>query len=807
MHKTVYLFIFNISCMKKISTLIMAVILGCIPAFSQSIFYTEFKTIEDFNQWSVVDVNNDGCTWKFDDWASPSYVFYSYSSANTADDWMISPTITSDKSGTLAIKFSMQGSSYGEKLEVFYGNEATVAAMTNRGTEVLQLNGNPSSAYFLIDVEAGKPIYLGFHACSDPDKYRLYICNVDVTFTNNPVDLKAEAIVSPVSAEGLNQENVTVKIKNNGKVDVTSFDVSLAINNDTIATETVNQSLVPGAEMEYTFTAKADLSTPRQLYTITAWVNHSDDINADNNACSSNVRHKAPASIPYFMGFESNELTDEIKMFNLNEDEGNWDLHTDPYWNMAYSGYYCLAYNYDKNNNGDDWAILEPINVEAGYYVLKFWYAGSDNHPENLAVYYGNEATPEAMTNKVVEHAGFLTEKYTESINIIYFDKPQKVYFGFYAFSNKDENWITVDDVYFDKVSAENVDLTISEITNPGEYSHIKSDKTIKFNVRSLGIKDTKANIIVSIDGEIVSESNDISIKAQEIKEFTIAGKLSTLTEGKHIISVQVTSADDSNTDNNIKTKEFRTLNNAAYLWDFEDANLPKDFTFVAEDEGTVNPNAGGEFNELGWGIIKIQNHELYGEHVMGGTSWLDGTEQADRWCKLPKVKITSDSAYLTWDAMSFTPEYPENYAVKVSDYEDVSWWYSTEAEIINETGIFKTRGVDLSKYAGKEVYIAFQLKTKNGDCLILDNIGLYGSFESSGIEDVATDDMEIIVANGYIYINSENVENIAIYDLSGRIAIQSAENTISTELLNSGIYIIKVATSTGITTQKIAIK
>lgn len=792
--------------MKKFSTLFLVAILGCIPAIAQSIFSTDFKTVEDFNKWTVIDVNNDGSTWKFDDWASPSYVFYSYNSTNSADDWMISPAITSDKTGTLAIKFSMQGSSYGEKLEVFYGNDTTVAAMTNRGTEVIPLDATLSSTYFLIDVEAGKPIHIGFHACSDPDKYRLYVCNVDVTFTDNPVDLQAEAIVAPVSAEGLNEETVVVKVKNTGKVDVNTFDISFALNGDTIATETVNQALASGAEMDYTFTAKADMSKARELYTVTAWVNNPDDINADNNSCSANVRHKAPASIPYFMGFESNELTEEIKIFNLNEDEGDWEVYTDPWWNMARTGYYCLGYNYDKNNNGDDWAILEPINVEEGYYVLKFWYAGSDNHPENLAVYYGNEATPQAMTNKVVEYAGFLTEAYTESINIIYFDKPQKVYFGFYAFSNKDENWITVDDVSFDKVSADNVDLTISEISNPGEYSHAKSLKTIKFNVRSLGIKDTNANIIVSIDGQVISETSE-TIKAQEIKEFALEDKLSALTEGKHIITVQVTSTDDSNADNNSMSKEFRILGNAAYLWDFEDGQLPSDFNFRAEDEGTVSPSAGAEFNELGWGILNIQQHEQYGKHVMAGTSWLEGTDQADRWCLFPKVKITSDSAYLAWDAMSFNASYPEHYAIKVSDYEDVSWWYSTEAEIINETGVFKTRGVDLSKYAGKEVYIAIQLKTKNGDCLVFDNIGLYGTFEASGIEDIIADAMGIIVANGYITINADNVEDIALYDLSGRMVAQSAENTIATNGFNNGIYIVKVKTSTGIVTQKIAIK
>jgi hypothetical protein len=64
------------------------------------------------------------------------------------------------------------------------------------------------------------------------------------------------------------------------------------------------------------------------------------------------------------MGFESNEYTDGISIFNLNEDDGNWDVYSDPWWNLARTGDFCLAYNYNKHNDANDWAILEPIKIE-----------------------------------------------------------------------------------------------------------------------------------------------------------------------------------------------------------------------------------------------------------------------------------------------------------------------------------------------------------------------------------------------------------------------------------------------------------
>lgn len=792
----------HLSYMKRLFISLLTLCLFAAPMFAQVVFSTEFLTKEDFNEWTVVDVNSDQKTWTFDETADPR-VFYPYHGTNGGDDWLISPAITPETSGMFAISFVAKGSSYGEKLEVFYGNSATSDAMTNRVCDVLQLSNDLTTHLYLINVTANEPIYIGFHACSDADKWRLSLASVTVQATSNPVDIQVSEFLSPADGFGLDQETVTVKVQNVGGVDVNTFDIALSVDDNVIATETINETLAVGGEMEYTFTAKADLSTPRKSFTLKAWTIHSDDVNTANDSCYTKVLHKAPATVPYFMGFEASEYTDGITFFDLNEDEGNWDLYTDPWWSMAHTGDYCLAYNYDKYNNGNDWAILEPITIEeAGYYVLKFWYSGDDTHPEKLGVYYGTEGTPDAMVNKIVEYAPFARSAYDESISIFYIDAPQTIYIGFYAFSDKDENWLCVDDVSLEKVSSENPDLATFGITNPTEYVHAGSKNAINFAIRSLGITDVEATIRAKINESVIYEEN-VTILAQEIKNFEVANAFTDLAEGIHTLVVEVTSEKDNNIENNTDTLQFRVMGTPSAFWDFEDGQLPAEFTFRAEDEGTINPSAGSEFNEAGWGIFNIQQHELYGEHMLAATSWLDGTEQADRWCVLPPF-CPSGESFLVWDVASFNPAFLETYSIMVSTNGDDSWYYFTEEEFVAETPDFKTRGVDLSSYSDT-IYVAIRLRSKNCEHLILDNIGLYGG-ELAGVKaTVGNDSYRLMVESGRVTVMGVETETLKVYDMSGREVASVNGNTI--EGLAMGAYIIRVKTTDNVYTSKIIMR
>ena len=630
---------------------------------------------------------------------------------------------------------------------------------------------------------------------------------MNVQFTANPVDIAVTEIVSPESGFALSQESVTVKLKNVGGVDVESFDVAFSVDGDTIATETVAQPLAKGAEMEYTFTAKADLSQPRKQFTVTAWTTHADDINASNDACSKGVLHKAPATVPYYMGFEANEYTDGITLIDLNEDDGNWNIYTDPWWGLAHTGDYCLAYNYDKYNNGDDWAILEPIKIEeAGYYALKFWYSGDDTHPEKLGVYYGNEATPEAMTNTIVEYAPFARSAYEESVNIIYLEAQENFYIGFHAFSDKDENWLCVDDISFVKVDADNVDLAVENLKNPASFVHTGSSKNITFAVRSYAVTDVAATVRVTVDENIVAEES-VTITMLGQKTFELQDALASLAAGEHTITIEVVNGDDAVVDNNKIEHTFHVMDAPVKRWDFEDGKLPTDFVFRAQDEGTVNPSAGDEFNEEGWGIFNIQSHPLYGNHVMAGTSWLDGTDRADRWCILPPFVPTTDS-YLVWDVASYNPSYLETYSIMVSTNGDDDWYYFTEEEYHNESADFKTRGISLSDYVGKETYIAFRLRSKNCEHLIIDNVELYGGeIVETGIDGVCEGAINVSVSDNTIQVAGEGVVSIKVYAANGSLVAKNNGNSLTATGVASGVYVVNVQTADSVYNKTVVVK
>lgn len=795
--------------MKKTCTLLF-VLMSCVSMYAQTLLETKFATEEEFNQWTVVDSNGDEKTWQFDSYSSP-YVFYSYSGSNAADDWMISPAVSVTQDGTLAVMYTVKGSSYTEKMEVMYGNAPTVEAMTNRGMDVTEYLENMYSGYFLMTVKAGETYHLGFHAVSDADKWRLYLNDVTVKFVENPVDLTVSEIVSPVEGEGLAQETVTVKIKNAGLADATEFKVGFSVDGDTVAVESVNQKVAAGEEIEYTFAVKADLSTPRKRFVIKAWTEIDDDLNPSNDANEKIVLHVAPATLPYFMGFEANEFTDGIKMFNLNEDDGDWQLYADPWWSLAHTGDYCLAYNYDRNNNGDDWAILDPIEVkEAGYYVLKFWYSTDDTHAESFAVYYGAEQTPESMTTKIVDFNKVAHSAYKESITIFYIDKPQTLCLGFHSYTNKDENWICVDDLSFEKVDADNVDLAMLSISNPNAYVRKQSKKEISFSVRSLGIKDATAKVKVMIDEEVISETDE-TIKAQEIKQFVLADKLVGVSEGKHTLKAIVSSEEDDNTANDTVKLEFRVLGEPTLMWDFENGEVPAEFKFRAEDDGTVNPSAGEEFNEYGWGVFSIYEHAQFGNHMFAGTSWLDGTEKADRWCILPEIKVEAEESFLVWDAASYNPNFLEDYSVMISTNGDDSWYYFTEAEIKAESAEFKTRGLDLSEYVNKNIFIAFRLRSKNCEHLVMDNIGLYGAVtlvdDPTSVEDtLSNSDLNVAVEDDFVKANKA-VESMMLMDMSGKVVAQTASAELSVSHVAPGVYVVKAVAGAEVISKKVVIK
>ena len=808
--------------MKKFYVSICALALMGLTANAQSgsLYSTDFATDDDFAAWTVVDANNDDRTWTFDGTNQDFKVFYNYHGTNKADDWFYSPVITPETSGQHLISFQVKGSSYGEDLEIWTGKKTDQGyAMENKVATYNSIGADALLKNILVELEAGKPVVVAFHAISEPDKYRLYLNNFSLSYIEHPADIAVKNISAPFSGENLGLETVKALVANEGPETITSwqmsYTVSLAGQEAETITETVNTSLEPGATMEYSFSQKADFSTPRGIYSLSVSANVDGDINASNNSVQSEIRHLAPAELPYFMGFEADEDTGNISTINCNNDGGDWNINVDSWFtHFAHTGSACMAYNYDSNNAADDWFFLDPFALKKGYYALKFWYSALENHPEKLRVCYGTAPTPDAMTNVLVEYNPINNSNYEESINIFQIPSDGKYYIGFYAFSDANENWLLIDDISLEQIDPNAADLEILSFTQPFDYWREPNSTNVVFTARNIGIVDVDAKVRFYINDQFIEKTE--TIRAQEIKEISLESSIASLEPGTYNISVELVYDNDSKPENNRMEKSLVVLPKSVALWDFENTQnigtpstphyeLPKDLTFRAEDSHTIHPDAGAEFEEHGWGIFMLQ-HYMLGTRALAGCSWFQSSGMADRWVVLPQVKVTGENAYFAWDATSYNPKYLEDYRVKVSKGSDHWSDYNTEFSIDGETSAVKTRGISLANYVGETVYVAINLVTSGGDAIVLDNLGFYGDIEyNSGITEVATDGNAYLVTDGSILTikAAGEIKNIELFNLQGIKVAQSSTDNIEIETLPAGLYIVKAETTQGSQTFK----
>ena len=793
--------------MKKLFTLVMSLLAVCTMNAADVIFTADLDTEAGFNQWTVVDNNNDEKTWIFSqDNDDGQHVYYQYHSTNSADDWLISPVITPPASEKIVIRYTLKGSYYKEAAEVriCYGNETDVSKFTEVLNTHNDLDDSDHSFVSIIE-SAPESFRVAVRATSEPNRWRLYLKSFSVEATDDLCDLTVTDILTPTTGENLGQEPVRVSIKNEGLTPADEFDATLIVNGETIATEHVIYELLPDKTLDFTFQAKADLSKPRELYDVTVAVDYPNDINPGNNSRTVQVRHKAPATVPYFTGFEPGEYLDECKSFNLNEDSGDWAIGVGSVWfSMARTGIGYLGYNYDKTNNADDWFILEPIKVDAGYYALKFWYSGDDSHPEKFSVHYGNSGSPEAMTNKIVEYAPFAKGAYQESINILHFDEPQTVYIGFYAFSDKDENWITIDDLSFERIEATDIDVAAISVINPTEYLPVQAPQDITFTAKNLGITAQDVTVSFKVDDTVVNTST-VNFAAQEEKKLNYADALNGLEPGEHTVEVAVTCEGDIKHENDAISQSFIFIGTPDIIYDFESGIVPADFTYEVNDEGTLNASAVEEFGENGWGIVSIGDHPYYGTKMFAGSSWVDGVEDINRSCILPKVKVNSENAYFVWNAGSINPYFYESYQVRVR-YIDPVWGedYSKLAEITLEGTDRQYRGISLGKFNGQEVQVEICMTSKPGDALTLDNLQFVGCslLNPSGIEESKVgNNLKIAVANNCVTV-SDNA-TITVTDMNGRTVASGIGSTLAISHLTPGAYIVKARTNTDTNTIK----
>lgn len=131
--------------------------------------------------YTIIDNNEDGSTWEFNE--KEGAASYKYSRVNDGDDWLITPAIQLKGGKLYSVSFETcgYGYTYHERIEVKYGNQPTVAGMTHQlldSTDIMSPNYTKFTREIAADTD--QKVYVGFHAISPADEFRLYLKNVQV---------------------------------------------------------------------------------------------------------------------------------------------------------------------------------------------------------------------------------------------------------------------------------------------------------------------------------------------------------------------------------------------------------------------------------------------------------------------------------------------------------------------------------------------------------------------------------------------------------------------------------------------------
>jgi hypothetical protein len=226
---------------------------------------------------------------------------------------------------------------------------------------------------------------------------------------------------------------------------------------------------------------------------------------------------------------------------------------------------------------------------------------------------------------------------------------------------------------------------------------------------------------------------------------------------------------------------------------DFQ-GGIPSEMTLINNDSNTLNPTVS-EYTEA-W--ICVPDPVNTGDSVAASTSWFQPIDTADRWIITPQLTLGNYGNSMVWDAKSQDASYPDDYYVlaSTSDLNPLSFT-DTLGYIQEENFEWTSRSVDLSAagYNGQSIYIAFVLRTFDGYKLYIDDIQVVKE-DAALNDDIAEIEFKVFPnpCEDNVKISSPSpIDDIQLYNLSGKIILSTKTPTIDTSALKRGSYIVKI--------------
>lgn len=289
---------------------------------------------------------------------------------------------------------------------------------------------------------------------------------------------------------------------------------------------------------------------------------------------------------------------------------------------------------------------------------------------------------------------------------------------------------------------------------------------------------------------------------------------------------------------------------------------------YDVDNDGLADGSGSGRPDEWFWNVAFADTDTVNNPGVLMSNSWTnDGNNHVDNWLILPSIYIADTTADLFWKAAPRqTPRYLDGYMVLVStttndftaftdtlfvaseytslDVPAAPSQYSsytftpangfihgmdgtfTEFDPSSDSsrlvGRLRPFTVDLSAYAGQNIFIAFEHYTIDDNLLEVDDIfvegtgttGIHemqGSFPMSAYPNPANDVLHInysLNAASDVTLNIMSIDGQVVRSESlGMQQTGSNSETVDISGLSAGVYFVTLQTDNGITSRKIVVE
>lgn len=708
--------------------------------------------------WDTVSMTDGATTYAYSMSAESFYGVYMFD--NDVDNWLITPTLNIATAGDYQVEWMVReyNSSYATDHYTVYliaGDDTT---------ELFSETLTAEAAAADLARVAGLPddltgdFKIGFRHHASTGGYVLMIRNIGVNVQTAP----SVTLVGPATAENGYAVTFTAQSGN-----ATSYAWTV---DGTAQTETSNT-------LSYTFTTDGV-----HTVIVTATNNSgsaSDTMSVEVYTC------EAIDDFPYTQDFESDmQCWSMVSMDAANDAE--FGIYADE---NAYAGSNDFRFSsYDRGTDYNQYLISPEITLPAtGSYMVKFMYKGHRTTDAFKVLSSTTTKDVAAFTNVLGDYPTVATE-WTEVALVL----PAGTKFVAINYYGNYQYYLYVDDIMITTVTAPTVTVTGPASTTTGSE--------VTFTATS-SLADSYA---WSVDGTAQSETGNTLTYT-----FT--------TGGEHTVSVVATNAQGSSqpATHTINVIACDVISTLPWVADFEDTTATYDCWkfYDADQDGIGWFTSYGQFQNQDGTPAATYGHESYG--AMFSFSYYSNGQTGraltpDDWVFTPAIAVPAEGNYsLSWYARGIDPNYAgEYYSVYVTTTaapdESLEAVYSDST-----TATWEQQIVNLADYAGQTVYIAF----RHHNCtdkyaLAVDKIrvGEAGS-ENEGIDNAAAIDINIYPnpASEVINIAAEGVRLVEMLDVNGRVVLESRiGGAIDLSSLASGVYMVRVTTDAGVSTEKV---